>query len=96
MNKAGYLAELSLFIHERPTPTFSEWTSLIGKPTTHTHISKNGIEYQVEINVYWDDEDGGDLRIIYSIDNGRSWRTFIPVTKSEILKANDRLSSQEG
>lgn len=42
-------------------------------------------KYQVEIHAVWDDREGGNLRIIGSIDDGR-WRAFVPLTSSFIVR----------
>ena len=47
----------------------------------------SGAEYQVEIEVFWDDprKKGGNLRVMASIDDGRGWRSLSPLNKSFIM-----------
>ena len=37
----------------------------------------SGVEYQIEIQVVWDDKPTGAIRVIGSIDDGR-WRAYCP------------------
>ena len=56
--------------------------------TTHIDTSgPSGTKYQIEIQVMWDDEPKGDLRVIGAIDDGR-WRAFVPLTDSFILRSD--------
>jgi hypothetical protein len=47
----------------------------------------SGAEYQLEVQAMWDDprSKGGNLRVIASIDDGRGWRAFSPLTDSFIM-----------
>lgn len=40
-----------------------------------------------EIQVFWDDRLGGNVRVLGSIDNG-GWRAFVPVNR-DFIKAPD-------
>jgi hypothetical protein len=52
----------------------------------------SGSLYQLEIEVFWDDPrvKGGDLRVMASIDDGRGWRAFSPLTDSFIMAPDGR------
>jgi hypothetical protein len=45
----------------------------------------SGAEYQVEVEALWDDRDAQTLRILASVDDGRGWRAFSPLTDSFIV-----------
>ena len=47
----------------------------------------SGANYQIEIQVFWDDGDGGNVRVAGSIDDG-GWRAFVPLN-SDFIKAPD-------
>jgi hypothetical protein len=47
----------------------------------------SGTRYQVQIQVFWDDRRGGNVRVLGSIDNG-GWRAFVPVNR-DFIKAPD-------
>jgi hypothetical protein len=44
----------------------------------------SGVWYQIELQAFWDDKPGGNLRVIGAIDDG-GWRAFVPVTDGFIL-----------
>jgi hypothetical protein len=45
----------------------------------------SGVEYQIEIEAFWDDFAAKHLRLVLSIDDGRGWRAFAPITDSFII-----------
>jgi hypothetical protein len=44
-------------------------------------------KYQVEIQFFWDDRPGGNIRVMGSIDDC-GWRAFLPLTRSFIKSAD--------
>lgn len=46
---------------------------------------KAGVEYQIEIEALWEDRNAQHLRLVLSIDDGRGWRAFAPLTDSFIV-----------
>ena len=54
----------------------------------HSHhfqlTAQSGTLYQGEIQVFWDAEPNGAIRVWGSIDDG-GWRAFVPLTDSFIL-----------
>ena len=49
----------------------------------------SGASYQVDIQVRWDDEPNGDIRVLAGIDDG-GWRAFAPLTEDFILGPDGR------
>jgi hypothetical protein len=47
----------------------------------------SGAVYQIEIRAIWDDQPGGVIRVIGSVDDG-GWRAFLPLT-DDFLRAPD-------
>ena len=47
----------------------------------------SGTNYQLEVQVLWDDRSGGNIRVIGSIDDGR-WTAFVPLS-SDFIKSSD-------
>lgn len=47
----------------------------------------DGTTYQVEVQFFWDDQPGGNVRVMGSIDDG-GWRALLPLTRS-FIKAAD-------
>ena len=48
----------------------------------------SGAKYQVEIQFFWDNQPGGNVRVMGSIDDG-GWRAFLPLSRSFIKSADD-------
>ena len=44
----------------------------------------SGNKYQIEIQTFWDDKAGANIRVQGSIDDG-GWRAFLPLTSSSIM-----------
>ena len=65
---------------------YSELCKLIDKKNKRTLeiVGKSGTKYQIEIQVFWDEKPGKDVRVSVAIDGG-SWRTFFPMTDSFIV-----------
>ena len=47
----------------------------------------NGGKYQIEIQFFWDDRPGGNIRVAGSIDEG-GWRAFVPLNRDFIKSAD--------
>ncbi len=47
--------------------------------------SELAIQYQMEIQVFWDDKAEGDIRVMFAIDDG-GVRSLIPLTKCIIVR----------
>jgi hypothetical protein len=45
----------------------------------------SGVPYQMEVQAMWDDQPGGNLRVMLSIDDGGFLSAFAPLTDSFIL-----------
>jgi hypothetical protein len=48
------------------------------------------VNYQIELNVFWDSKPGNNLRIMGSIDDA-GWRAFLPLTESLIMQLDGTL-----
>ena len=44
----------------------------------------SGTKYQIEIQAFWDDKPGANIRVRSCIDNG-GWRAFFPLTRDFIM-----------
>lgn len=45
----------------------------------------SGIHWQIETEVLWDGEEGGDLRVVASIDDGGLPRSIVPITQDRVV-----------
>jgi hypothetical protein len=59
---------------------------LVGSPKAFTRSGADGIEYQIEVEVFPDSprHPQGDLRVIASIDDGRLPYSIMPLTQAFI------------
>jgi hypothetical protein len=63
------------------------YPKLVARIGTDDHVTMagaSGAEYQLEVQVFWEDEPRGNVRVIGSIDDG-GLRAFFPLTKSFIM-----------
>jgi hypothetical protein len=67
--------------------SYKELVALIGTEPFRAEIAEGAFIYQVEIEVMWDGDPGGDVRVFGSIDDG-GWRAFVPLSDS-FIKAPD-------
>ena len=49
---------------------------------------ESGTQYQVEVQVMWDDNRQQNIRVMGAIDDG-GWRAFLPLTDSFIMAPSD-------
>ena len=55
-----------------------------GQVDTHEIQGASGVDYQLEIQYFWDSKPGATIRVIGSIDDG-GIRAFFPVTNSFLI-----------
>lgn len=72
--------------------SYSELVDRIdAEPTVLEERSPSGVPYQIEIQVFWDDQTEGDIRVLGAIDDG-GWRSFVPLTVSFIMYPDGSLA----
>jgi hypothetical protein len=65
--------------------SYQELVSRIGSATTD-EVARDGERFwQLEVQVFWDDEPNGNVRVMVSIDDG-GLRAFVPMT-SDFIKS---------
>jgi len=85
MDNAEARAELSRIVSEYRHKPYAFWVSLIdSEPITFELTTARGRWYQVEIQAFWDDAPGGDVRVLFSIDDG-GWRAWMPMGDDFII-----------
>ena len=63
--------------------SYGELVELVGSPIAYEKPGASGSRYQVEIQVLWDSQPNGDVRVVGSVDDG-GWRALFPLTDSFI------------
>jgi hypothetical protein len=94
MDKAEARRVLSEHLESYRARSYRELASQIDEVDTREFLAPSGNLYQVEIQVLWDDQPGGNLRVIGSIDDG-GWSAFRPVTDDFIMAPDGRFVGEE-
>jgi hypothetical protein len=68
---------------------YSDLVARIGDSVHSEVAGVAGTQYQVEIQFFWDDRPGGDIRVMGSIDDG-GWSAFLPLCDSFIMAPDGR------
>jgi hypothetical protein len=58
---------------------YGELVALIGEQRMADVVGDSGAEYQLEVEVFWDSDPGGLVRVLGSIDDGTLRAAFRPV-----------------
>ena len=48
-------------------------------------INKNGIEYQVKYETFYDDKEKKIIRVCASVDDQKFWSTLFPLSRSRLV-----------
>jgi hypothetical protein len=64
---------------------YAELVKEFRSPVVKAIAGPSGTVYQVEIQSFWDDRPGRNLRVLASIDDGRGLRAFLPLTDDFII-----------
>lgn len=84
MNDLIVYALINEWLKELRHCPYTGLVSLIGNPQTKQVAGPDEKNYQLEAEVFWDGEKGGDLRVIVSGHDG-GWRAFKPLTSDFIM-----------
>ena len=90
MRKSEYWELLKPIVAKYRQHGYSFWRSRVGgEPITFEDATAHGTEYQVEIDAIWDGKADGDIRVMFSIDDG-GWRAYCPVCDDFIIAPDGR------
>ncbi len=64
--------------------SYAELGALIDEVITREVVGESGAVYQMEIQVFWDSQPGGNLRVLGGIDDG-GWSAFVPLNETFII-----------
>jgi hypothetical protein len=64
--------------------SYQELVNVVGESHQAAVKGASGADYQVDVQVVWDGQTHGSIRVIGSIDDG-GWRAFVPLTEAFIL-----------
>ena len=75
--EAHAMLHLQLAVWRRRS--YHELRERVGTSERFEAVGGSGAWYQGEVQLVWDDERNGAIRVIASIDDG-GWRAFLPLT----------------
>ena len=84
MNKKEAQSLLSKILAGYRKYSFAELQSRLGKIDARQVNAESGAQYQVEVQLMWDDDRQQNIRVMGAIDDG-GWRAFLPLTDSFIM-----------
>ena len=74
----------------------AELRKLIGEPDGFEAAGPSGKLYAVEVEVFWDDRVGGDLRVTAMVDDGSRRAFTFPVSEDFIMRPDGSFAGEEG
>lgn len=89
MDKDEALKVLAAHLERYRRRPYDELSAIIGDVKTEAVLSDSGREYQLEVQIVWDDQKGGNIRVIGSIDDG-GLRSFAPLSRDFIMAPDGR------
>jgi hypothetical protein len=66
------------------TRPFSFFAQSVNRTTHKKIVGQDGAHYQIEIEVFWDNRRGGDIRVIGSVNDGQS-RAAAPLKEDFVI-----------
>jgi hypothetical protein len=91
MDKAEATAVLDQQLASFVRRSYAELASTVDRPQGMQTEGPSGTKYNIEFNVFYDDGQKKDLRIVGSIDDGGTRMFMFPLTKTEIMKPTGEL-----
>jgi len=64
--------------------SYAELQTHLGVIDTCQVNGESGKQYQIEVQVLWDDDHQQNIRVMGAVDDG-GWRAFLPLTDSFIM-----------
>jgi hypothetical protein len=74
-NESEAREELRRLVSQYESLTYDSWLKHLGQIKRLEFTSASGIWYQATVESFWDDEPGGALRVMFSLDDGGSEHT---------------------
>lgn len=65
--------------------TWQQLRDRIGQPEHLRVAGPSGVEYQVEIEAFWDARPEGDIRVMAAVDDMSFWRACLPLCTDCIM-----------
>ena len=95
MDKTEAKALLASHLDELKARSYPELVELIGQVDARQVTGRSGAGYTIELDVMWDGQPGGDLRVFGSIDDGGLWNAFAPLSLGFVITPDGTLIEPE-
>jgi hypothetical protein len=89
MNSDEARAVLAEAIAEYRSKSYDDLKGILGRPQVSRRRGASGVEYQLEIEAFWDAGPGRDIRVVGAIDDG-GLRAFVPIASDFIVAPDGR------
>lgn len=91
MNKKEAAKILDEALTSFKSKPFSELEEMVGESPAMQEVNgESGAEYQIEVIAYWDSRQGGDIRVLGSIDD-LAQADYDPLLKSFIMSPEGKI-----
>ena len=94
MDKENAMSVLAEQLGPYRTKPYAVLKELIGQIDTYEVETPDGLTYQIEMQVFWDDKPDGDIRVIGAINDGK-WRAFFPLSDDFIMTPDGAFRGSE-
>ena len=84
MNPEEAMSVLTVVLGEHRELSYSELKQRIGSSLLRELVSPSGTEYQIEVQVFWDAKQEGNIRVQGAVSAG-FWRQFVPLVDAFII-----------
>lgn len=64
--------------------SYDQLAARVGDEEFPEVVGESGTQYQIEIQIVWDDKPDGAVRVLAAIDDG-GWRAFMPLCDSLLM-----------
>lgn len=85
MNREEALAVLREKLAAYRQSPYGELQAKVGEGDHFNIVGPSGVEYQVEVQVFWESAPDGNLLVVGSVDDG-GLRAFMPLTESLLVE----------
>jgi hypothetical protein len=69
--------------------SYEELVALLDHPQDAEIRGTSGVDYYIQVQVFWNRHPGEDVRVLASINDG-GWRAFVPLTDDFIMAPTGR------
>jgi hypothetical protein len=69
--------------------TYAELANDVGQLRQFEAVGRSGAQYQVNVEIRWDDKPNGAIRVLVDIDDG-GWRAVFPLSDDFIVGPDGR------